>query len=337
MTFKKFPSIEQFRNIITNVRQHCNKHEKPLPKLTFKGTVKVHGTNAGVGYDPQTGKLWCQSRERIITPFDDNAGFAKFVNENQWYFQRFLQQFAAGEAGEKVILFGEWAGPGIQKGVGVSELSMKMFFPFDIRIINEAMDVESRITLDELSDYQFPITDIPATRPINTFKTWEIDIDFNEPQAVQNKLVELTMAVEAECPVAKEFGISGIGEGIVWEYAPLGMRFKVKGEKHSTSNVRTVAVISEEDLARMKTADSFVDTVATENRLAQGLDKLREMGLPLEMRSIGEYLKWVGQDILKEEMDLIEAAALDRKEIMPRVTAKAKKYFMEAMNAAVAA
>jgi hypothetical protein len=30
---------------------------------------------------------------------------------------------------------------------------------------------------------------------------------------VQNKLLELVLAIEAECPVGKYFGFSGIGEG----------------------------------------------------------------------------------------------------------------------------
>src|SRR5580765_1340481 len=90
----KWPPIEQFRTVATNVNRHYNfvgldengdaiyDHSKPKPKLTFKGTVKLHGTNAGVCYNLASG-MWAQSRENIITPEHDNAGFAFFAGANE--------------------------------------------------------------------------------------------------------------------------------------------------------------------------------------------------------------------------------------------------------------
>jgi hypothetical protein len=68
------------------------------------------------------------------------------------------------------------------------------------------------------------------------------------PQLVQNTLSELTMAVEEECPVAKAFGFSGVG--IVWSVNVNGTihRFKVKGELHSSSKVKTLASVDVEKL-----------------------------------------------------------------------------------------
>ncbi len=60
MSFQKFPSIEQFRDCIRDITDHTryvgrdeNKKpiydiSKPLPKIEFCGTVKLHGTNAAV-------------------------------------------------------------------------------------------------------------------------------------------------------------------------------------------------------------------------------------------------------------------------------------------------
>ena len=45
--FRKFPSIEQFRNIIKQVHANAKYHEKPIPTLEFKGTVKLHGCVSG--------------------------------------------------------------------------------------------------------------------------------------------------------------------------------------------------------------------------------------------------------------------------------------------------
>jgi hypothetical protein len=86
----KFPSIEQFRSVVATVLRQFNfvgldengdaiyDTTKPKPTLTFKGTVKLHGTNAAVCWNASSG-MWAQSRENIITPEKDNAGFAFFV------------------------------------------------------------------------------------------------------------------------------------------------------------------------------------------------------------------------------------------------------------------
>ena len=85
-------------------------------------------------------------------------------------------------------------------------------------------------------------------------------------------------------------------------------------------------------MARIADAKNAVETFATEARLAQGITKLGEMGLQVEMKNLGTYLKWVAQDIQEEDGDIIEASMLDRKELMKNVTAKAKNYFMGKYN-----
>lgn len=337
---RKFPSIEQFKNVITNVRQYAKKHDQPLPKLTFEGTVKLHGTNGGIGYNMATGELWAQSRERIITPYDDNAAFAKYVEANKEAWIAFLSsvttsdqvKLAGTEIAERmsnarVVIFGEWAGPSIQKSVAISEIPNKSFFPFDIKVFLPGEDGEDVLilTYDPMSFEELP--KIPDCYRIGSFATWKIDIDFNAPQDSQNELVDLTLKVEEQCPVAAQFQKFGVGEGIVWTNRETGLRFKVKGEKHSVSKVSTVKPITEEDLARISTVKTFVDTVVTENRLNQGLDKLREMGLEISVKSTGDYIKWVIGDVLKEEMDLIIASCLDKKELNPAMSNKAKEFF----------
>ena len=86
------PSIEQFRNIVTNINRQFNFigldvngeaiYDTTLPKpvLRFVGTIKLHGSNASCCFNDIDG-LWAQSREDIITPEKDNAGFAFFVEQ----------------------------------------------------------------------------------------------------------------------------------------------------------------------------------------------------------------------------------------------------------------
>jgi hypothetical protein len=326
----KFPSIEQFKNVVHNVRQYATKHGTGLPTLIFEGTIKLHGTNGGVLYDLETGELWCQSRERIITPYDDNAGFAAFIyaKKEDWIEQLSGIAFAEGIEDGVIAIFGEWAGPGIQKSVGISAIEQKHFFPFEVSLIR---DDENRVNFDP-SAYEFADFGFERVTAIKDFPSYTLAIDFNAPQNSQNQLVEITLAVEEQCPVAKSFGIEGIGEGVVWYNRETGLRFKVKGEKHSVSKVTTVKQIAAVDLERMASVKQFVDLVVTDNRLNQGIDKLREMGKEISVKSTGDFIKWVMSDVLKEEGDVIEASMLNKKELNPAMSEKAKQFFFSYIN-----
>lgn len=98
-----YPKIVQFRNIITDINNriaYVGKDENgdaifdrsiEKPVLTFKGTVKLHGTNAGVSYNTESG-LWAQSRNGIITTENDNAGFARFVEDRKDVFMTLVNE-----------------------------------------------------------------------------------------------------------------------------------------------------------------------------------------------------------------------------------------------------
>jgi hypothetical protein len=82
--------------------------------------VKLHGTNAGVSFNAPSG-MWAQSRENIITPEKDNAGFAFFVHSNETAFMRLFHDVAVNNDMDThkntITIYGEWCGSGIQKGV----------------------------------------------------------------------------------------------------------------------------------------------------------------------------------------------------------------------------
>ncbi len=93
----------------------------PFPKLsrllrTCTITEKLDGTNACVivGED---GSIAAQSRNRLITPGDDNAGFAAWV----WEHQNELALLGPGHH------FGEWWGAGIQRRYGLTEKRFSLF------------------------------------------------------------------------------------------------------------------------------------------------------------------------------------------------------------------
>ena len=144
----KFPSIDQFRTVVSNINRQYNfvgldengeaiyDPSLPKPTLKFKGTVKLHGTNAGVSFNEESG-MWAQSRENIITPEHDNAGFAFFAHSHETEFLRMFFDVATKENIDvdknTISIYGEWVGKGIQKGVGISNIE-KSFFIFGVKI-----------------------------------------------------------------------------------------------------------------------------------------------------------------------------------------------------------
>lgn len=347
----KFPSINQFRNVIRHVKdnsQYVGKDENgdaifdqtlPLPKLAFVGTVKLHGTNAGIAYNVKTGEFEYQSRERNLTLLSDNAGFMLHMSTCKDHLQRFFDTVAVDQVSDisHLVLFGEWCGEGIQKGVGVNQLP-KMFVPFAIRAILETKNGDdSEMFWIPLSNYAQDLESYNhRIYPITKFKSFKIEIDFAAPEEAQNKMIEITNDVEAECPVAAYFGIpNGVGEGVVWTcvtpgYADSGSWMKIKGEKHSSSKVRTLAPV---DVQAANNFRELVENVVTESRLNQGLDNLqREQLKPFEMSSLGDFIRWIYNDILKEEADTIVASGIDTKKLGSAVASKARLWYISQYN-----
>lgn len=311
----KFPSIEQFRNVIRDVRTNHDYqgkdeqdspiylHSSPYPILDFIGTVKLHGTNAAIV--KYKDRIEFQSRERVLSLASDNAGFMLNMAGKELDFL-----FDKLEFEDHIAVYGEWCGQGIQAGVSISQVP-KMFVIFAWKIDGEWTNIQR-------FDPEQSIYDIAA------FPTFHIEIDFNSPESVQNRLIELTEIVEKECPVGKHFGVSGIGEGIVWATLDRRYIFKVKGEKHSSSKVKTLAEVDVELIASL---NEFVDYALTESRLQQGLVKLREMGKEVSQKSTGDYLRWIVGDIMKEEEDTIVKNGFDPKKLNPIISNKARQWF----------
>ena len=337
---EKYASIEQFKNVVKSVRDYSKKNQLPLPTLKFTGTVKLHGTNASGVVFLDTNEVQFQSRERVLSIESDNAGFCMFGERNVDVFRDVVNHIRGFNVADlsttkKVIIFGEWCGQGVQKGVGISEIGKKIFVIFNITLV----DAEGNRT--ELNEEQIAKVSPRGENDIfciYQFNTYEIDIDFTNPNASQNTLVDLTLQVEEQCPVASAFGAKGIGEGIVWWNFQTGLKMKVKGEKHSASRVKTVKSIAASDIERMNSAQEFVDSVMTVNRMEQGLYKLQnEMGLDIDVTNTGTFIKWCVGDALKEERDVIVASAFDMKEITPGLAQRAKDFWFKTINDSVGA
>jgi hypothetical protein len=303
----------------------------------FANGICVHNTNAAVVHEVKTGEIWAQSRSNVITPENDNAGFARFVKEHEDDFARVIRisKLVYGNsrvepAKDFVAVYGEWCGKGIQNGVGINELP-KMFVVFAIRIYHGENERSDWFNFTQIADV-FEMLDPASMNPvgiysITQFPTWKVNIDFMNPEQSQNKFIEITTAVEQECPVAKQLGVSGVGEGVVWTCEDdHDLLFKVKGEKHSVSKVKTLAAVDVEKVGQLK---ELVTNIMTENRMKQMLSEMKEkLGLEPEMKNLGHFIKLCVQDALKEETDTIVASGFDIKEFTKVAPAVVKNWFI---------
>lgn len=90
-------------------------------------TEKIDGTNACIVIQDDE-VVATQSRKRIITPEDDNFGFASWVRENEAEIVAFM-----GDGRH----YGEWWGAGIQRSYGCKR---KWFSPFNVSLFGVERD-----------------------------------------------------------------------------------------------------------------------------------------------------------------------------------------------------
>lgn len=303
--FKEFPKIPQFRNIKKDLQYLSDKMS--LFSFIFEGTIKLHGTNAAVGYDAGSDTIYCQSRKRIITPEDDNMGFAAWVMSEESLWKRYFQEVFYGKS---ALLFGEWCGEGIQKGVAISSIP-KMFVIFEGYCEGWG------------SVRAYPEVPLANTYNIYDFPLYKVTIDADSPELATERLRSFTEKVEDCCPVGEALtGTKGTGEGVVWTcISDRKIKFKVKGEKHSVSKVKTLAEV---DPVKLESIKDFVEYAVTENRLNQGI---QEIGL--SQKTIGTYIGWVNKDIWEEERDVLEKNNLLMKDVAKIISNKARKYYLE--------
>jgi hypothetical protein len=337
----KFSHIEQLHDVVRIVAKR-REAGLSIERVAYRGRIKLHGSNAGVVCEGD--RILPQSRNRELTLDDDNLGFAAFAlapTQMQAIRTLALELRAAAELPYErpLALFGEWVGPGVQKGVAVSRLPTRQWVLFAVATIHDAGDdgaVHKRYfevprlgeRLAQASIYS--IADAPE---------WHVELDFGDREALERaaaSIDEATLEVERGCPWGARFDVVGIGEGLVWQ--PLGehfgdseLFFKSKGEQHQVVRRRGPRVAI--DPERLTNIEAFVTYALTEPRLAQGLEVLREQGLELELRNLGAFLKWVGGDVRRECASELEVNNLEWKTVARLINERAKAWFTQALPA----
>lgn len=329
----KFPSIGQFRNAVYDVKYHSSD-----TIIDFEKTVKIHGSNASIVVPLCGQEIYAQSRNNVITPERDNAGFARWVEENRVVLTELLAEPVSDILGNwdnesHVVIYGEWCGEGIQKNVAVNKLP-KMFVVFGYRVVylndlEHPRTYSGSVSPFEDEPFDFSNHDIGLYN-IHEFGSEIITIDFDNLTEMQEKLEADAEEVGRQCPVGSYFGVEGPGEGHVYSAVSKPFKFKMKSDAHKVS---TKATFTPEALTQINDISALVDTILLEPRLEQGIEYLKEMHIAHDkFESIGEYISWVITDVIKEESDIILETGLPVKLVNKEIAKRARVYFQKHVN-----
>lgn len=324
----KWTSIESFYHVRKAVQKYGIRDGSVV---TYRAKIKLHGACAAYSIDGD-GTLTVYSRTAVITPENDFCGFARYIESNR---ERLI---SLHQPGTTLIVYGEWAGQGIQKGVAVSQVD-KFFAVFAARIAkSEDLEHEEFITdPEELLTY---VQDVPGCYVLPWFNNaeefvvpWEADSDSFTPTI--EKMNAHVAAIEHCDPfVHKTFGVAGLGEGLVFYPVSLAhasydgfsyLAFKAKGEKHKTI-VHAAPVQAEPTV--VEGLEEYVKNVLPESRLRQGVAATNDGSEIVMMTNLGKFLKWIGLDLLKETAEELRVSGLDPKDVARATNVYARNWFM---------
>ena len=327
---KNIAHTTRFEGIVDGESTYNN---DPLPKLFVSATTKMHGSNASVTL--QDGEIACQSKNQIIQ--SGHFSFPEIVAQEKGAVLDILEQvkvISDYKEGEILTVFGEIIGPGVQQAVAINQLSRKYWVIFAAKItktvdgVDEGRWVKNFRTIKSKSE---------RIANVYSFGYDEFLIDFGQPKLSQNLLVDVALMVEAECPVAKGLeNISGVGEGIVMEVFYKGQRFtaKVKGDKHSAgSKVKKMAQV---DPVKVASVARFVEHAATESRVRQAMSEITQIKGELSKANTGDIIKWIANDILAEEMDVLKDNDLEYSSVAGSVANAVRMMYSDYLNESVA-
>lgn len=321
-----WPSVGGLHDVKKFLHGYTRSGENPMPTLAYKAKVKLDGTNAGVQITPD-GHVYAQSRGRVITAKDDNMGFAAWVEKNR-------ARFTHIRPGGHTTVFGEWCGLGIQKGVAISQIGKRIFAVFAI-LVGDPDQQEPRMIDDPdmirdlVKPMSFPDRDCFV---LPWYTGAEPTIAYGDRNSLLDavELINNNVTDVERCDpwVADNFGVRGIGEGLV--FYPQGVAFnsfenfafKAKGVAHRVVKTELPARVDPEVV---RSIEEFVTMFVTETRLQQGVTE--GCGGDLDMKQMGKFLGWFAKDVQKESLAELEANGLTWKDVQKAVTDSARAWY----------
>lgn len=326
MTNKEFISFGSIESMHNNVKLANRWYH---PEEPFAAKPKLHGTNASIVIDFDNMEVYAQSRKRVITVDDDNAGFARFVESISG------DLLNTPRLDSKLIVYGEWAGEGIQKKDAVTQIGKKAFFVICVRFADDSVMTDPKI-LKTFCEMLFMGHDDVYIIP-NVLDCVHLSFSgsvehLQEVEAIINGVV--ADYEERDPFIQALFGdVEGPGEGVVvypknaemWDDYKM-WSFKAKTKTHSVNKSSKAASAKVEVSPDVK---DFAERFATVPRFEQAVS---ELGIDLEMKNMGKFLKWVNEDVIKESRDELEESELEWKKCAKEITNRARAWYMEQAN-----
>lgn len=324
MMFKKYNSIENIDNakLVDKVRYEGFAD----PSVQWIAQEKIHGANFSFMYDGKT--LKCAKRSGDIKETESFFGYeiilAQYKKSVLDAWDILVERF---KDVEEINIFGEFAGPGIQKEV---DYEHKDFYAFDILVNGHYIDKEivnetcklARIKLapiirygsfDELCNMERAFdTLVPKYNEMLKKNTDAFDFIFGEQE-------------EGEDNISEGYVISPV----VPAYLTNGNRviFKCKNakfkEKGKIREVKPVKELSESDMMFVELATAYI----TEQRLSNVISHIGEIGPKDFGKVMGLMSKDVYEDMTKDGFDVLETEdiPLVKKTIQMEITTFIRK------------
>lgn len=340
VTFEKFSSIKSFSNLTTAVRECFASERKFRPiclaeseSIVYQGKVKLHGSNAGIRIEGD--KIRAQTRNQLI----DRTCHGAIVYAHRDYF---LSLFDPTAGYKSINIFGEWAGPGIQKGVALCDLKTQILaiftVQFDDHIMMEPNDIYSFMTCKGTKA-------LPPNVYILPWHTPKYIVDFRDIPSIDPVLEQIekeVIKIDNEDPwVLQTFGVKGTGEGLVMFPVSLGVVskpglcdclipkpefttfvFKAKGEKHRVTGTKKSVQLNPEVVSSAK---AYCQLMVPEPRLLQGIS---ETG-PVNKKNLGKFIQWILNDVKKEGADELAASGLEWSQVASGISEIARVYYLK--------
>ena len=350
--------------------------------LEYKAKVKLHGTYGGINIDFKHNQIFPQSRERQLTiDKPDSYGFYNWVMQdlggekftevlkNNIKSNKDWRFYSLSKSISNLVIHGEWAGPNIYYGVS-SGLVKKDFYsvfavevftdhPYDCIVITDPKDISELLDRDEFKSdantdnivncYNTPFYVIPYYEigNLGQLQEWMRTVDLLDLDSLKRFTTECNVIVDEtgkeDLFIKRNFGISGVGEGLVfypYKIQKYGKNlfknehmddlrsdqifkymFKAKNKAHQSIKTAKPVIVTPE---QQENLDKLIANTCTEARLNQFLLKLDQ---PPTQKMMGQFLKSFGQDVAKECRLEIEQFGDNKKLVMKKINDKAANWF----------
>ncbi|KAH8824398.1 hypothetical protein DL96DRAFT_1739848 [Flagelloscypha sp. PMI_526] len=321
----KYPSTPTFCQFLSQQKSSPT----PLTNATFVGTVKLHGYNTTLLFRPSQ-PVQIQARYRILAAEHDPHGAFAFLSQRplEKLVDKILEIRGQGNEYKEIMIAGEYAGRHVQKCVALNDLPVV-----------------------------FADVSLPEHRILNIVAltgSFEVHIrDFGDPDAVVQAdrfMTEKSNEIAEECPFALKAGgalgteaVRGAGEGIVWTLvspsstSPTLTHFKTVS-KDFLSTARNMSMFPKNPLLSLTSRESkclaFVSATCPwgGRRMEQGIEYLVDMhGADvdnLRKDQTGLFVKWLIEDVLKEEGDkIVEEFGTTEAHVKKEVARQAVSWF----------